>query len=60
MSYAGINFDFTLSFHTCPVGDGDLEDRVFGITISSSVGTSSLTAFSSSGYPSLNLETCPS
>jgi len=59
VSYAGFNSKFTLGFHTYSVGDGDLEERVSGISISSSAGTSSLTAFSS-GYRSSNLETSPS
>jgi len=60
MSCAGFNSKFTFGFHTYPIGDGDLEERVSGITIFSSAGTSSLTAFTSSGYQSLNLETSPS
>jgi len=34
VSCAGFNFEFTLGFHTCSVGDGDLEERVSGITSS--------------------------
>jgi hypothetical protein len=59
MSYAGFNSKFTLDFHTCLVGDDDLEERVSGITIHSSVGSSSL-MISLSGYRSSYLETSPS
>ena len=59
VSCAGFNSDFTLGFHTYLVGDGNLEERVSGITISSSAGSSSLMLFSSR-YRSSNLETSPS
>ena len=54
------NSEFTFSFRTCPIGDGDMEERASGITIFSSIGIFSLTPFSSSRYQSLNRETSPS
>jgi len=31
VSCAGFISEFTLGFHTCPVGDGNLEERVSGV-----------------------------